>query len=368
MKCRNCKSDIPDELHFTFCGYCGERLIREKKKKDEIKIPTPRKRGNKWYVDLRREGVTVIEDTEAEAITKAKAIRAGFVPVDKKPQTLTVDKAIDNYLNSKDNIISPSTLKAYTSVKNNAFPSLCGEDIYSIKDWQKVINGEAKRVSAKTLKNEWGLMSAVLDKCGIKHDDVALPPVVPKEMPWLDFNQIEVFVKAIRGEKCELAALLALHSLRRSELIALTPRDIYDGMIHIRGSVVASKDGGFVRKSTNKTKKSRRNVPIMIPRLAELISSLDIPDDKPLLPEHPGTHSDRIHRVCLKNGLPNVGLHGLRHSFASLAYHLRWSERQTMLIGGWSDPKIVHEIYIRLSEVDKNADIETMRSFYLPLS
>lgn len=32
MKCRNCKSDIPDELHFVFCGYCGERLIKERKK------------------------------------------------------------------------------------------------------------------------------------------------------------------------------------------------------------------------------------------------------------------------------------------------------------------------------------------------
>lgn len=39
MKCRNCKAELPDELHFTFCGYCGERLVRERKKKDEIKYP-----------------------------------------------------------------------------------------------------------------------------------------------------------------------------------------------------------------------------------------------------------------------------------------------------------------------------------------
>ena len=27
MKCRNCNAELPDELHFTFCGYCGERLV-----------------------------------------------------------------------------------------------------------------------------------------------------------------------------------------------------------------------------------------------------------------------------------------------------------------------------------------------------
>ena len=63
MKCRKCKADIPSELHFIYCGYCGEKLQRERKKKDEIKIPTPRKRGQKWYIDLRREGVMVIEAT-----------------------------------------------------------------------------------------------------------------------------------------------------------------------------------------------------------------------------------------------------------------------------------------------------------------
>ena len=76
---KHCKNEIPDEMHFTYCGYCGEKLQRDHKKKDEIKIPTPRKRGQKWYVDLRREGVTVIENTEAEAKAKAVAIRAGFV-------------------------------------------------------------------------------------------------------------------------------------------------------------------------------------------------------------------------------------------------------------------------------------------------
>ena len=76
MKCKKCKADIPGELHPVYCCYCGEKLQRERKKKDEIRIPTPRKRGQKWYVDLRREGVMVIEATEAEARAKALADKA----------------------------------------------------------------------------------------------------------------------------------------------------------------------------------------------------------------------------------------------------------------------------------------------------
>ena len=113
MKCRNCNAELPDELHFTFCGYCGERLVRERKKKNEIKIPTPRKRGQRWYVDLRREGVTVIEDTEAEAKAKAIAIRAGFIDAKKKQPALTLRAAIDNYIGDRDNALSPATVRGY---------------------------------------------------------------------------------------------------------------------------------------------------------------------------------------------------------------------------------------------------------------
>lgn len=162
MKCRNCNAELPDELHFTFCGYCGERLVRERKKKNEIKIPTPRKRGQRWYVDLRREGVTVIEDTEAEAKAKAIAIRAGFIDAKKKQPALTLRAAIDNYIGDRDNALSPATVRGYITIKNNAFAPVMDTDIFSVRNWQSVVNVEAGRgISAKTLQNEWGLVKSV---------------------------------------------------------------------------------------------------------------------------------------------------------------------------------------------------------------
>jgi len=59
----------------------------------------------------------------------------------------------------------------------------------------------------------------------------------------------------------------------------------------------------------------------MIP---ELLAALEAVEDKsgPVVRCNPNTIYHQINRVCARNGLPRVGTHGLRHSFASLGYHL----------------------------------------------
>lgn len=363
MKCRKCKAEIPDELHPLFCCYCGEQLVKDRKKKDEIKIPAPRKRGQKWYVDLRREGVTVIEDSEAEAKARAQAIRAGFVPVDKKHAALTLREAIENYIADRDNVLSPSTIRGYEAIKNNRFKKYIDEDIAAV-NWQAAINDEAKLYSPKTVKNEYGLIRSILRSNGLALPGVTLPQAEHKQLAWLDYEQIQVFLNAIRNEPCEMAALFALHSLRRSELLAVTPDKIVDGHICVDGSRVFDRENNLIEKSTNKNTASKRNVEIMIPRLAELIAAYDGDPGKPFISCYANTLWAQINAICAANGLPKVGVHGLRRSFASLAYHLGWSERQTMRVGGWSDVKTVHNIYIKLSESDVAEDIQKMKRFY----
>lgn len=364
MKCPNCKSELPEDLHFIYCGYCGARLVREKQKKNDIKTPSPRKRGQKWYIDLRREGVTVIEDTEAEAIAKAKAIRAGFIKAEKKHPPLTLRQAIDKYIEDRDNALSPATIRGYYTIQRNAFADVMDQDIHAVRNWQAVVNREAGRVSAKTLQNEWRLVKTVLQKNKIDFDVTSLPQVIRNELPWLDYEQIKIFLEAVHGAPCELGALFALHGLRRSELLALTPEKIQDGRILVYGSAVVDKTGKLVVKSENKNITSRREVDIMIPRLAELLAESTTPTGTPYIPFNHNTLRKQINRICEQNGLPLVGVHGLRRSFASLAYHLGWSERQTMKTGGWADFKTVHNIYVKLADADEKSDINRMKAFF----
>lgn len=362
MKCKSCKNEIPDGS--IFCMFCGEKQIKEKKKKDEIKVPKPTQLpSGKWNIYLRAEGQSITEDSSDACILKARAIRAGFIEAKKSLPKLTLEKAIADYISMNDAVLSPATLYGYEGIRQARFISYQDKDLSSV-NWQKAINEEAKLCGAKTLKNAWGLVARVMRSNGLEVPEVKLPQIERQDRAWLDFKQIQAFLETAEGQSCEIASLLALHSLRRSELYCITPSKIQDGVIHVHGALVPNQHGEFVMKSTNKNQSSTRNVPIMIPRLQTLIDESAIPDNTPLVTMNPNATYKAINSVCRKAGVPEVGLHGLRRSFASLAYHLGWSERQTMAIGGWSDYTTMHKIYIKLGQDDIADAANKMKDFY----
>lgn len=358
MKCRACKHEIDDES--IYCKWCGEKQIRTRKKKQEISVPKPTQLpSGMWRIQLRKEGESVTEATEALCIAKAKAIRAGFVEQSKKTPAITVGKAIDNYIANNTNVLSPATIRSYKSMRKNRFQNYMDSDINSV-DWQAAINNEAADVSPKTVANSWRLITAAMNYANIEPPDVNLPQKIIKELPWLSYTQIQQFLDLIKGEPCELGALLALHSLRRSEIFGLRREDITDKEIIVHGSKVLNSENKMVHKETNKNDTSTRTIPIMIPRLKEII-----PDEADyLITCGPNTLTEHINSLCRKNGFPEVGLHGLRRSFASLAHHLKWDVRTTMHYGGWSDYKTVNDFYIKLDKSDLLLEATKMLDFY----
>ena len=153
---------------------------------------------------------------------------------------------------------------------------------------------------------------------------------------------------------------LLKHSLRRSELLDLERADISEDCITVHGSRVPNSKNRLVHKETNKTSASTRTVPIVIPRLKEILPK----DDGYLIRCYCNTPTIQINRLCRANNLPEVGLHGLRRSFASLAHHLGWDIRTTMRYGGWSDYKTMNDFYIKLDEFDLLRDATKMVEFY----
>jgi integrase len=73
----------------------------------------------------------------------------------------------------------------------------------------------------------------------------------------------------------------------------------------------------------------------------------------------------RINRICEANNLPKVGVHGLRHSFASLAYHLQIPEKIAMEIGGWSDDGTMRKIYTHLAQKDIANRAKDFSNFFI---
>ena len=354
MNCKYCKKEIePDSV---FCRFCGERVQRRRKPKEEITVPPPTVTPSGKYrgrVMVHGSRVWITEDTEAAYYVRAKAVKAGMLKEAVEPRD-TLQELIRRFIDDNEAVLSPSTVPAYRSYARNAFQAYMGTRVGAIP-WQRAVSEEAGRVSAKTLENEWRLVTAALRYAKIQPPDVNLPRAVKHEREYLDFEQIEVFIGAIRGDPCELAYLLALHSLRLSEILAVT--EITD-QIRVRGAMVRG-EAGYVVKELNKTDLSRRDVPVMIPRVKEL--PLPVTQRDTTLNRH-------LARICADAGLPVVTLHGLRHSFASLAYHLRWTEKTTMRLGGWSTPDVVHEIYTHLAQQDVDEDVERMRAYYEAVS
>lgn len=366
MICKSCGREI--ESNSLFCNWCGERQIKERKKKDEIKIPTPRRLSSgSWRIYLDAEKQSVTEPTKDLCIARAKAIRAGFIAQKKSAPKLTVGDAIDKMLLERGPSLSPSTRRNYKSYRNNHFQDLmeCSISGVSKSDWQIAISNELSTCSPKTVSNVWDLIQATMGYLDIEKPDVTLAKFQKGGMPYLDYEQIKKFVPALRGRPIELAALLGLHSLRRSEILALKRSDIHteksgSEFIRVSGAVVFDENNKLVYKETNKTSKSARDIPVLIPRLLELLPQ----DDIPLIECHPNTILTRINRICEENSLPHIGVHGLRRSFCSLAYHLGWNEERTMRVGGWNDLRIVHECYLAEAQKDKDRDSQRMRRFY----
>lgn len=358
MICKYCKKEIPDSS--VFCMICGERVARKKReKKSEIKVPKPRQlRSGAWNIELRKEGESITEATPEACTARAQAIRAGFLKKEKAPPTQSLKSVIRKYIDDNEAVLAVDTVRSYESMIDNRFQDYMGEDIWSLP-WQEMISTEAGKKAPKTVYNGWRMVTAALNYGGLPVPKVNLPQSAPKETEWLDYEQIQVFIKAIEGKSCELACLLALHSLRISEIRALKPDSIKRDVIRVRGAMVPNKEHKLTYKEANKNDPSRRDIQVMIPRLTEIW-----PAEGEIKLQAASPLRRQIEKICKKNTLPVVTIHGLRHSFASLAYHLKWDEMTTCAVGGWGDPTCVHRIYTHLSKLDKNDNIEKMKAFY----
>lgn len=356
MKCKHERAPA----NAAFCPDCGARLIVQR---GDTKVPAPKLRGKKWssQIAVGESRVYISASSEEEYYAKAKAAKLGLIEMQKALPRMTLGKAIDNYIQNNDAVLSPSTINAYKSYRRTRFKGYIDADISKV-NYQRMVNEEARKVSPKTVHNAWRLVTAALSDEGFEIPEVNLPQKVKPDRPWLDYDQIERFCAALKGKPYELGALLALNGCRRSEILHLSSEDVdlSKGVIHIKGASVVGDGNKLVDKKTNKNASSTRTIHIVIPRLLDLLKD----SEGRLVTTNPTTLYSLINKLCEREGLPQVGVHGLRHSFASLAYHLKWSEATTMREGGWSNPDTVHRIYTHLAAQDADDDIERMRQFF----
>ncbi len=337
-----------------------------------MKIPKPRKLpSGSWFVRVRIDGedICITRRTEKEAVAEAMAVKAGLRLNARTEQTdATLRQMIDRYIRKREPVLSPATIRGYMIIRKNRLQRIMDIPLKKLTDddFQLAVNADLMGgLSAKTMRNTWGFIKTVLQKEGRRVVEVSLPDVIIEPHEFLQPDQIGIFIEAMRGHRYEIPALLALHSLRSSEILDIrwTDIDTEQGLIHVRGAAVPDKDNKLVHKESNKNRASRRSIPILIERLREVVDESDQSSEY-VCTVRSSTLFNAFNRVCEKNGLPKVGIHGLRHSFASVAYSLGQPEEVTMRLGGWSDYGTMRKIYTHLAEKDLARHTNALSDFF----
>lgn len=258
----------------------------------------------------------------------------------KKKCNLTVGKCIDNYIEIKENVLSPSTVRGYKQIRKGRLQLLMNIDASRLtaQDVQQAVSSDALRLSQKSILEAVHLMTAALKLQGIHLDlNITYPP---KKSEIKILPEPQAVINAIMGTSIELPCLLAIClGLRCSEIRALTKSDLKDNIlyVHRRKLRVYDKD---ILQDMNKTNSSCRSI-----KCSQLIvDKINACETEDLCPLTYPQLSGRFRRLMKANNL-DITFHGLRHINATVMRLLNIPDKYAMERGGWSSTIIMKENY-----------------------
>lgn len=311
------------------------------------KLPSGSYRIRKMY---KGEMYTVIFDHKP---TQKEAMQAMAAELDKvqhkKDEGLTFKIAGEKYIDSKRNVLSPSTIRDYVTIMRQIPDTFLNQNVHDITalDVQVEINRLSQKCSPKTVRNHHGFISAVLSVfCPNLKLNTSLPQKVKNE-PYIPSDEdVRKILDYAKDTEYEIPVILACYGLRRSEICALTLDDVEGDVVSVSKAKVLGDSREWVVKTT-KTTASTREVVIPL-EIADKIRNQGY-----VFKGHPGKITEFLHRAQTNLGIPQFSLHKLRHYFASKMSAMNVPEADIMRMGGWETDYVMKGVYRHAME-DKN--------------
>ena len=274
----------------------------------------------------------------------------------------TVGEYIDEYIQLKENILSPSTLDGYRRTKNNNLAELCSVYLKNLtaNDIQAHINKLALTKSPKTIRNAHGLLVSVLN---VYAPDLRINTTLPKQQKKIkQLPTVQDVIKAIAGSDIELPCLLAIWcSLRMSEVRGARRADIKGNILTVQNTIVTVA-GEQIEKTSTKTVESTRQ--IRLPkRIIELVNAL--PEEQEYLTTY--THSmiyKRFIALLDAHNVPRICFHDLRHLNASVMLALGIPDKYAMERGGWSSDHVMKSVYQHTFSAEREAADDKIDDYF----
>ena len=255
---------------------------------------------------------------------------------------ISFEQAANDYVASKKNVLSPSSVRNYNSIIRNLPNDFLKMDIHQIDTLvvQKLINQYASDHAPKTTHNLCGFVLSVLRLYLPKMDISVTLPAKPRTEHYTPSTEdVKRIIEHVKGTKYYVPLCLACLGLRNSEICALTIFDLKDDRLTINKALVRS-DNGYVLKPVPKTDASNRV--IVLP--ADLSSA--IREQGFIYEGYPQQIDKALRRAQKKIGIPPFGIHRLRHFFASYAHDtLKLSDATIQALGGWNTDNVMKSTY-----------------------
>ena len=279
--------------------------------------------------------------------TKLRRIAAEYADEHRNVTTRqTVGSAMTAFLDAKEPVLSPSTLRAYTSLAKtlrSEHGRFCALSVASVgqKELQTLINARVKAGnSPKTVSNYHGFLSAVFKYAGFNLPPVTLPQQVKPNITIPEEAAVKRFMENAKDRNLDVALTLALFGMRRSEICALTLDDLDGEWLHVCKALVYGADNKLHIKYTKNSTSDRY---IRIPaETADRIRELGYITDRT-----PEGISKAFNRLLIRSGVPHQRLHDLRHFFVSYCHNiLHMSDMQIQNITGHKNEKVLRGNYL----------------------
>lgn len=223
---------------------------------------------------------------------------------------LTFNEALSIYIQDRSSVLSPNTIRLYKGYEKTYFNLIKNYDVSALTDAivQKWVNELAVNHSPKTVKNVYGLLTAVIiSQTPSKRFNVRLPRKVRVDVKLPSESEIRSLIANAEEPLKTVIELAVYCCMRRGEISALSEEDIHNGYISVRHSM-AYDNGKWVRR-VPKTYSSNRDIPcpdFLIEKLNKGLPNLN-----------PSEISDRFITYKKTQGF-NYRFHDLRHFSASL--------------------------------------------------
>lgn len=251
----------------------------------------------------------------------------------------TVKYYINKYIDSRRNVLSPSSIRTYEGYINVLSPHFLNLHLSELTqdDVQVEINNYALTRAPKTVKTMRGFLSAVI---GSYKPQMTLRVVVPQEIHKSRYLPSQDDIRAIldyaSGTEDSIGFQLGVLSLRRSEICALELEDLQGNELHVHANMVFNK--GWIKKESPKTDAGNRI--IYLPQ--SLVDEIQAKGY--FFKFSPNKLLEHLHKAQKELGIPQFRFHDLRHFFASYSAKVM-GEAEAMSLGGWKSDYVFKQIY-----------------------